>query len=76
MIYRVKKQYFGEVVTEPSANDFDMGSFRTESVEDIRCYYAVQVRGLFFWHTVKVFETIRAAAEFLHELRTLRPYEI
>lgn len=76
MIYRVKKQYFGLLVTDPSANDFYTASFKTESIEDIRCYYAVQVRGLLFWHTVKVFETIRAAAEFLHELQTIRNHEI
>lgn len=76
MIYRVKKQYLGVLVTDPSANDFYTASFKTESIEDISCYYAVQVRGLFFWHTVKVFETIRAAAEFLHELQTIRNYEI
>lgn len=30
--------------------------------------YAVQVRGLIFWHTVKMFKKIRPAARLLHFL--------
>ena len=74
MIYRVKKQYYGVVVTEP--NDFDGFRPSAEPAGEIYGYYAVQVRGLIFWHTVKVFETIRSAAEFLHELRTFRTHEV
>ena len=75
MIYRIKKQYYGVVLTE---DDFTKPEIiqQVNSLEGVRFYYAVQVRGLLFWHTVKVFETIRAAAEFLHELQTIRNHEI
>ncbi len=36
---------------------------------DIITWYEVQVRGFFFWHTVKAFRSLRRAAELLHILR-------
>ena len=36
---------------------------------DIITLYEVQVRGLFLWHTIKAFRSIRKAAELLHHLR-------
>lgn len=34
--------------------------------------YLVQVRGLFFWHTVKAFKKILPAARLLRHLRNLK----
>ena len=38
---------------------------------EIITLYEVQVRGLFLWHTIKAFRSIRKAAELLHHLREL-----
>ena len=40
--------------------------------EDVITTYQVQVRGFFFWHTVKAFRKICPAVRLLHYLRGLR----
>lgn len=63
--YRVVKDYIAEsvefVVNERNETQLIPTSFRKQ--------YAVQVKGLLRWHTVKTFTKIRAAARFLHSLK-------
>ena len=63
--YRVVKEHVPEameiVVNERAETQMKPTSFRKQ--------YAVQVKGFLWWHTVKTFSKIRAAAKFLHLLK-------
>lgn len=41
-------------------------------VGEVITFYLVQVKGLFFWHTIKIFKKIRPAAKLLRHLRELK----
>lgn len=77
MEYRVIKRYGAivEISADP-LEPFNFNAAQQPQVYEPVLLYSVQVRGHLRWHTVKDFSTIRAAAEFLHELREPRENEV
>ncbi len=59
------------VKVEYDVNNPSLGEELMNPYHELRIMtrYAVQVRGLFWWHTVKEFKKIRPAARLYHHLR-------
>ncbi len=65
---------FRIIKTQTALGPFDYSSddlaiLFQQPAPEIITWYEVQVRGLFLWHTIKCFRSIRKAAELLHKLR-------
>lgn len=62
--YRVVKEEFP--INQQENNLFSC------HVGEVITFYRVQVKGFFFWHTIKMFKRIRPAAKLLRYLRELK----
>lgn len=62
--YRVIKQEF---TTDALSNELN-----SPTLDEVVTSYLVQVRGLFFWHTIRSFKKILPAARLLRHLRELK----
>ena len=65
MNFRIRKKYFVDSYEVKLRDDFTQEIVPTSFTS----VYVVQVKGFLRWHTVKIFNKIRAAARFMKSLQ-------